>query len=127
MALAALLLPAGTAAFGFDDVALRAKHPAARSSRRSASNLPEELRGLTYDQYRDIRFKPERAWWRSARLHFGLERIPAVTGKLWWLAPVVGALIAAAPSRARAGVVDRDLPLAGVPRAAVAAPDAAGG
>jgi len=84
VALAALLLPAGTAAFGFDDVARRAKP-------------------------------------------FGLERIPAVTGKLWWLAPVVGALIAAAPSRARAGVVDRDLPLAGVPRAAVAAPDAAGG
>ena len=67
-----MLPPAGAAAFGFDDVALRAKHLAARSYKKPDSNLPNALRALTYDQYRDIRFKPERAWWRSARLPFEL-------------------------------------------------------
>lgn len=30
-----------------------------------ASSLPEGLRGITYDQYRSIRFRPERALWRD--------------------------------------------------------------
>jgi len=30
------------------------------------------LQELTYDQYRDIRFKPDRAWWRSSKLPFEL-------------------------------------------------------
>jgi periplasmic glucans biosynthesis protein len=34
--------------------------------------LPKELQDLTYDQYRDIRFRPDRAWWRSSKLPFEL-------------------------------------------------------
>jgi periplasmic glucans biosynthesis protein len=30
------------------------------------------LQDLTYDQYRDIRFRPDRAWWRSSKLPFEL-------------------------------------------------------
>jgi len=54
------------AAFGFDDVALRAKQLAASSYKKPDVSLPRELTELTYDQYRDIRYKPERAYWRAA-------------------------------------------------------------
>ena len=60
------------AAFGFDDVALRAKQLAASSYKKPDVSLPRELTELTYDQYRDIRYKPERAYWRSAKLPFEL-------------------------------------------------------
>ena len=72
LAFAAFLLPAVCAAFGFDDVALRARQLAAASYRKPDVNLPKELQELTYDQYRDIRFKPDRAWWRTAKLPFEL-------------------------------------------------------
>ncbi len=34
------------------------------------SRLPEQLRGLTYDQYRNIRFRPEKEFWREQGLGF---------------------------------------------------------
>ena len=71
-ALAALLVPATCAAFAFDDVALRAKQLAAASYKKPDTNLPKELTELTYDQYRDIRFKPAQAWWHAAKLPFEL-------------------------------------------------------
>jgi glucans biosynthesis protein len=71
-ALVALSFCATCAAFGFDDVALRAKQLAAASYKKPDVNLPKELQELTYDQYRDIRFKPDRAWWHSAKLPFEL-------------------------------------------------------
>jgi glucans biosynthesis protein len=71
-ALVAFLLPAACAAFSFDDVAALARQLAATSYKKPDVNLPKELQELTYDQYRDIRFKPERAWWRSAKLPFEL-------------------------------------------------------
>ena len=72
LALVAFLLPAVCAAFGFDDVALRAKQLAASAYKKPDVSLPRELTELTYDQYRDIRYKPERAYWRSAKLPFEL-------------------------------------------------------
>ena len=72
LALVALLFPALCAAFGFDDVALHARQLAAASYRKPDVTLPKELQELTYDQYRDIRFKPERATWRVAKLPFEL-------------------------------------------------------
>ncbi|HXC02993.1 MAG TPA: glucan biosynthesis protein G [Opitutaceae bacterium] len=35
--------------------------------------VPDSLLRLTYDQYRDIRFKPEKAWWRREGLPFQLQ------------------------------------------------------
>jgi len=66
----ALLVSAGCAAFGFDDVALRAKELAASAYKKPDVNLPKALQELTYDQYRDIRFRPDRALWRKAKLPF---------------------------------------------------------
>ncbi|MBB5753588.1 glucan biosynthesis protein [Prosthecomicrobium pneumaticum] len=37
------------------------------------SRLPDVLQNLTYDQYRDIRFKPDAAIWRNDRLPFQLQ------------------------------------------------------
>jgi glucans biosynthesis protein len=72
VALVACSFCATCAAFGFDDVALRAKQLAAASYKKPDVNLPKELQELSYDQYRDIRFKPDRAWWRGAKLPFEL-------------------------------------------------------
>ena len=73
LAAATLLLPAfvpAALAFSFDDVAARAQKLAAAPYKKADTNLPKELTGLTYDQYRDIRFRPENALWHKERLPF---------------------------------------------------------
>jgi glucans biosynthesis protein len=67
----ALAAPAARA-FGFDDVGARARTLALAPYKKPENTLPKELQGLTYDQYRDIRFRPDKALWRSARLPFEL-------------------------------------------------------
>ncbi len=57
-------------AFGFDDVAERARQLAAKPYAAPKVALPDELRNLDYDGYRDIRFNPERALWRKEQLPF---------------------------------------------------------
>lgn len=56
--------------FGFDDVIARAEMLARQPYREQAVEPPSELAALTYDQYRDIRFRPDRALWRKERLPF---------------------------------------------------------
>src|SRR6266568_1913753 len=58
--------------FGFDDVVKRARDLAASPYKVQEDKFSKELQNLTYDQYRDIRFKPDRALWRAARLPFEL-------------------------------------------------------
>ena len=72
LAFATLAAPATAAAFDFNDVAQRAAKLASTSYKKPAATLPKALQELTYDQYRDIRFKPQRAWWRAAKLPFEL-------------------------------------------------------
>ena len=59
-------------AFSFDDVASRAQAQAQQPYRLATRKPPAELAALTYDQYRDIRFRPERALWRNENLPFEL-------------------------------------------------------
>jgi glucans biosynthesis protein len=59
-------------AFGFDDVAARAELQARSPYRSVIRKPPAELQALTYDQYRDIRFRPDHALWRSQNLPFEL-------------------------------------------------------
>jgi glucans biosynthesis protein len=61
------------AAFGFDDVARRAADLAAGAYRAPTVTLPKALQELGYDQYRDIRFIPEKAIWRGTNLPFELQ------------------------------------------------------
>jgi periplasmic glucans biosynthesis protein len=59
-------------ALTFDDIGKRAEQLAAAPYKKPASNLPKEVQGLSYDQYRDIRFMPAKALWRSTNLPFEL-------------------------------------------------------
>ncbi len=61
---------ASSHAFDFEDVAAKAQALAGRPYKEATRNPPAELVALTYDQYRDIRFRPERALWRDERLPF---------------------------------------------------------
>jgi glucans biosynthesis protein len=69
LAAAAPAVPA--APFGFDDVAALAQAQA-RSPYQPPPRAPRELATLNYDQYRDIRYRPERAVWRGDGLPFEL-------------------------------------------------------
>ena len=67
------MLPCGAAtAFGFDDAAQRALTLASTAFKPPAVNLPPDLENLTYDQFRDIRFKPARMLWHGSGLPFEL-------------------------------------------------------
>ena len=59
-------------AFGFDDVIARAQALTAAPHKPSENDLSKELLSLDYDQYRDIRYRPDRALWRDAKLSFEL-------------------------------------------------------
>jgi len=76
LALAALwiitLYGAPAAAFDFADVAARAEALSRQPYRDLSPKLPAELAALTYDQTRDIRFRPARALWRADPLPFEL-------------------------------------------------------
>ncbi len=69
---AGFLVAPSADAFSFDDVALRARQLSALPYKKPVSNLPRELQGITYDQYRDIRFRPEKSYWRNLNLPFEL-------------------------------------------------------
>jgi len=80
LVLPAVFMPSLATAFGFDDVAVKARDAAAAAYRAPASTLPPELRELDYDAYRDIRFKPEQALWRAEKLPFELMFLHAGRG-----------------------------------------------
>ena len=64
MALASI--GARAAAFGFDDVARRAADLASRPFSAPQASTPKVLNDLNYDQYRDIRFRPDKAIWKGS-------------------------------------------------------------
>jgi glucans biosynthesis protein len=66
------LAPAHALSFGFEDVAQRARALANAGYAAPESRLPKELADLDYDQYRDIRFDPDKRVWRAAKLPFEL-------------------------------------------------------
>ncbi len=68
--LSLVLWATGASAFGLDDVAAQAAKLASSGYQKPASSLPKTLKSLTYDQHRDIRFRPERALWRNTKLPF---------------------------------------------------------
>ena len=65
--------PGAALAFGFDDVYASARSLAEQPYRPLDDQLPPLLRYLTYDEYQDIRFKPQRALWRDAHLPFQVQ------------------------------------------------------
>lgn len=57
-------------AFDFSHVAQRARDLAAKPQAKPAFRLPKELQSLTYDQLRDIRYKPDRFLWGGGKSRF---------------------------------------------------------
>jgi glucans biosynthesis protein len=62
-----------TTAFSAADVLKQARTLAAEKFVRPEADLPKSFQELSYDQYRDIRFKQERAIWSSEGLPFLVE------------------------------------------------------
>ncbi len=69
----ACIVSAPAFAFGIDDVTEMARALAAKPFEAPRENLPAELRDITYDQYRDIRFRNEKSLWQSANLPFEIR------------------------------------------------------
>ena len=65
--------PATAGSFGFDDVSALARK-AAGEAFRAPPPIPDFLKGLSYDAYRDIRFDVSRSLWRD-RGNFQLQLI----------------------------------------------------
>ncbi|WP_426750584.1 glucan biosynthesis protein [Myxococcus sp. Y35] len=63
----------GTTAFSAETVVARARALAAKPYQAPPKSLPKAYTQLNYDQYRDIRFRPERAYWRDAGLPFHVQ------------------------------------------------------
>ena len=62
--------------FNFADVHRRAEMLAAQPFQPTGGDLPDFLKNLDYDQYRDIRFKADRSVWRTEGLPFELQFAP---------------------------------------------------
>ena len=66
-------LRAADVPFDFEVLQFRAKALASQPYAERKTRVPEALRKLNYDQYRDLRFNPDSAWWRRDRLPFQLQ------------------------------------------------------
>jgi periplasmic glucans biosynthesis protein len=66
----AAVAPSVVEAFGLDDVAAQAAKLAAAPYQKPNKALPKTIKALDYDQFRDIRFRPDRAMWRNLKLPF---------------------------------------------------------
>jgi glucans biosynthesis protein len=67
---ALVLLVTDAHAFGLEDVAARAAKLASMSYQKPGGAIPGNIKALSYDQHRDIRFRPDRALWRNTKLPF---------------------------------------------------------
>ncbi len=59
--------------FGFEDVAKRAEKLARSSYKDPRGEVPDWLLQISYDQWRDIRFKPESSMWRGKNSNFEVQ------------------------------------------------------
>ncbi|MGO4675045.1 glucan biosynthesis protein [Bosea sp. 2YAB26] len=62
----------GAARFGFDDVVAQARILGERPFDSGGLTIPSELSKLTYDSYREIRFRREKALWQESGSDFRL-------------------------------------------------------
>ena len=72
-AISTAVVRASDVPFDFEVLQYRAKTLAASPYADRPSRVPESLRRLSYDQYRDVRFNPNSSWWRRERLPFQLQ------------------------------------------------------
>jgi len=65
--------PAAAATFDLDTVAAKAEKLAAQPYEEPRFPVPDWLLQISYDQWRDIRFRPEEALWREGRSPFQVQ------------------------------------------------------
>ena len=65
-----------SAAFGPTHVQALAEQLAAQPFAKPAVKLPQSFQQLSYDQFRDIRFRTDQAIWRGEKLDFELQLLP---------------------------------------------------
>lgn len=70
----ALLLPRIALGFDFDDVAQKAQALAAKPY-QSPATIPDVLANLKYDQFQQIRFRPDQSLWRQSHTRFQIMLI----------------------------------------------------
>jgi glucans biosynthesis protein len=71
-----LIAPLAARAVEFAEIAGRARQLAEAPFQRPTAALPKELQSLDYDQYWGIRYRTERALWRSSKLPFEVSFLP---------------------------------------------------
>ena len=64
---------AQNASFGLQDVEKLARELAAKPFEDNQGQVPEILKTISYDDWRDIRFVPEKSLWRDEKLPFELQ------------------------------------------------------
>ena len=64
---------AAHATFGLDDVAAKAQKLAQEPFQAVKDQVPEWMLKMNYDQWRDIRFRPDHALWRAEHLPFQVQ------------------------------------------------------
>jgi len=72
-ALFQLSLVAAKQPFTFKDIVSKAENLSQQPFQDSQSQLPKFLLDMTYDQWRDIRFRTEKSLWRSEKLPFEVQ------------------------------------------------------
>lgn len=59
-------------AFDFNDVVKQAQALSTRSYKKPVEALPKEIKALSYEQYSDITYRPEKNYWHNEKLQFEL-------------------------------------------------------
>jgi len=72
-ALATCIPAARAAAFGLDDVTAMARQLAQQDFHDTKDTVPDWLVNISYDQWRDIRFRPEKALWADTGSPFRIQ------------------------------------------------------
>lgn len=63
-------------AFSFDAMVEQMRQKAREAYQESAAELPERFATLDYDQYRAIRFRPDKSVWRDAGVNYEMQAFP---------------------------------------------------
>ena len=73
VALVCLAAPGRARAFDLEDVAAKARSLAAQPYHDTKGEVPDWLMKIDYDQWRDIRFRPDHALWKKSGLPFQVQ------------------------------------------------------
>jgi glucans biosynthesis protein len=68
-----LAQPSAGAGFSFESVVAEAKDLSRKPFKSPRGEIPDSIMNIKYDQWRDIRFRPEKALWKEEKLPFTVQ------------------------------------------------------